>query len=76
MGTWWYVHSIFLCLELLQKLAIVLLLLLVVRFGAVAIHTFSATIVSFLILYLLGAIVCRVKVLDSHVFLVLLRNNF
>ena len=60
-----YVHPILLRLELLEELAIVLLL--VIRLGPVAVHALSTAIVASLVLHLL--LRARVEILHTDVFL-------
>ena len=64
------IHSVFLRLKLLEKFAIILLL--VIRLRSITIHTFSTTIVSPLVLHLLLS--TRVEVFYSDV--LLLRLSF
>ena len=68
------IHPILLCLELLQKFAVVLLLpmilLLVIWFGSIAVDTLSPTIISSLInLAWLLLLHTRIEVFDSDIFL-------
>ena len=64
------IHAVFLRLKLLEKFAIILLL--VIRLRSITIHTFSTTIVSPLVLHLLLS--TRVEVFYSDV--LLLRLSF
>ena len=63
------VKSILLCLKLFQKFTVILGIVLLL--GSVAIYTVSSTIIlAFLILSLL-LLICRIKVFNSDVFLLL-----